>query len=296
MRPKAVLAASLLLALLAACAPAGAGSPGGSSAAPTSAPATAAPEGAAAPPTDAATGLTMPLPIPTRAAPLEPVIPLPSAVLNILGDLPYTYGPGECLAVEGDIYLNIPNQVNAPPPAASLIIWAGEGNIREGVLTWSVSEDPTGMATTTQTETIVIRLNADGLSGAFEGTARRATNGVPVSEVISVSGSFTCVAAPVRIAGQYPADLTGASCSAGPFQLRAGATGSSAVILITEGGAPGQTVLGAMTWRVDGRVFITTWLDVTLNPDGVSGQFEGRAIGQGVDEFEVSGTFNCLGL
>lgn len=291
MKLKAALA---VLLLLAACAPAGAGSPGGSSAAPTSAPATAAPEGASAPPTDASTGLSMP-PIPTRAAPLEPVIPLPSAVLNILGDMPYTYGPGECLAVEGDIYLNIPNEINAPPPAASLIIWAGEGNMREGVLSWSVSEDPTGTATTTQTETIVIRLNADGLSGAFEGTARRATNGVPVSEVISVSGSFTCVAAPVRIAGQYPADLTGASCSAGPFQLRAGSIGSSAVILITEGGAPGQTVLGAMTWRVDGRVFISTWLDVTLNPDGLSGQFEGRAIGEGIDEFEVSGTFNCLG-
>lgn len=294
MKLRSGFAAAALLALLAACSPAGAGSPSDLSAAPTSAPATAAPD-AAALPTDASTGLSMPLPIPTRAAPLEPVIPLPSAVLNILGDMPYTYGPGECLAVEGDIYLNIPNEINAPPPAASLIIWAGESNIREGVLAWSVSVDPTGAATTTQTETIVIRLNADGLSGAFEGTARRATNGVPVSEIISVSGSFTCVSAPVRIAGQYPADLTGASCSGGPFQLRAGSIGSSAVVLITEGGAPGQTVLGAMTWRVDGRVFITTWLDVTLNPDGVSGQFEGRAIGEGIDEFDVSGTFNCLG-
>jgi hypothetical protein len=49
-----------------------------------------------------------------------------------------------------------------------------------------------------------------------------------------------------------------------------------------------------MTWRVDGRVFITTWLDVTMNPDGVSGQFNGRAISQGIEEFEVSGSFNCL--
>ena len=218
------------------------------------------------------------------------------AVLAIAGELPLTLSGGACLAVDGDLYLNIPAAVDAPPPHASLIVWAGDGLIRQGELVWAVSEAVDQSALTTQLEQIEIELHSDGVSGQLYGVARQSIAEQPFSKVINVSGSFTCVSAPVRIAGEYPADLTGAQCSAGPFELRAGSSGQNAVVLVTTGNAqPGSSLAGGMTWRADGRTFITTSLQIRFGTDGVSGTFQGWAIGDGAEEFEVSGSFNCLG-
>lgn len=198
--------------------------------------------------------------------------------------------------VAGDLYLNIPPAYDAPPPRGSLIVWAGDGPIRQGELAWAVSEAVDHSAITTQLELIEIELLSDGLSGQFYGVARQTIAEQPFNKIINVNGSFTCVSAPVRIAGEYPVDLTGAQCSAGPFELRAGSSGQNAVVLVTTGNAqPGSSVVGGMTWRTDGQTYITTSLQVVFGTDGVSGTFRGWAIGDGLDEFEVSGTFNCLG-
>ncbi|MBX3048919.1 MAG: hypothetical protein KIT46_01300 [Anaerolineales bacterium] len=305
-RFKVVWTVLLLALLLAAC-----GS-GASLAAPTNTPTPAsgggetggaqnpAPEG----PVDVETGLPQPQLVPPPPGSNPPVIPPGTgsppagagAMLVIGGDLPLELHGGECQMLDGDTYLSIPNTANAEPPYASLIIYAGTGATRNGTLVWATSAANTDGAVVSTQDTFVITLNGDGFSGRFDGTAHRGSSGVPVQVVIPVRGVFTCVPGIVAIRGEHPMDLTNTHCSTEPFRIVVGERGGNQALFILEDGVgPGESGNAGLSWRVGGVNYVTTWMSLTRNPDGLSGSYFGEAAGPDGRSFPVSGTFNCLG-
>lgn len=299
--------------LLAAC--------GTSSAAPTSTPTlpsgggddTSASGSAAAPgaSVDATTGLGVPVfgAAPVGAAPpaSRPSGALPSdtsaensATIAISGGLPLMVTGGSCSTLDGETYVSVPTVFDAPPPYASLVIYPadGEGNIRGGYLVWASSDATTDSALVSSQDLFVITLNDDHFSGRFDGTAHKVVEGVPVQEVIEVHGVFNCIAGLLRVYGEHPVDMTGAQCETVPqIVISNGRSGENAALFMVEAGAaPGAVARGGLSWRVGGSEYTTNWLNVTLNPDQLSGSYYGEGRRPDGSTFPVQGAFNCLGM
>lgn len=251
--------------------------------------------GPAAGSVDASTGLTWPAfaPIPSGAtAPTNPTSPA-SATIWIEGGLPLVLNNGECANIDGSTFVVAPAGGISPPPNASLVIEPGEGRNRVGTLTWAVGGEANQTAGVTMMLPLQITLNADDVSGSFSGTGFLGD-----FTRIAVTGVFNCVAPLARVGGPHPVDISGASCQITPyFVLSAGGGGSeNAVMLAIDGGyAPGGTAGGRVAWRVGGVQYMSTWLHVSINPDGLSGSYFGEATGPDGSSFEFDGTFNCLG-
>ncbi len=223
-----------------------------------------------------------------------------SATLAIGGDLPLMLTGGTCSVLDGELYLSVPPIPDAPPPYASLVVYAasdGSDLVRGGYLVWARSEATTDSALVSTQDLFVITINEDRFSGRFDGTAHKVVEGVPVQEVINVTGVFNCVAGLVRVGGPHPVDLTGAQCNTDPaISVSAGQAGQNAALLVVEPGAqPGRPAAGGLSWRVGGAEYTTNWLSVTLNTDAISGSYHGEAHGPDDNVFEVHGAFNCLG-
>jgi hypothetical protein len=219
-----------------------------------------------------------------------------AAVLVIEGDQPIVYSGGDCDLVGEETFLTIYPGAN---PGASLIIYAGSGNTRQGSLVWARTGEPQDNAAVSNEDPLSITLNEDGFSGSFTGRAFRVGGpGEPVAVPISVSGSFTCIAQLVRVGGDHPLDLTGISCVGEPsFTLRGtNASGDAVWLIAPEGAAAGSTGVGALSWRIGGVNYTSTWLSLTINPDGISGSYFGEGRNRdGTETFTVQGSFNCLG-
>ncbi|MCL4257157.1 MAG: hypothetical protein KJZ53_01355 [Anaerolineales bacterium] len=315
LRKSSVWILILLLTLLAACSsapaiptstptlPSGGGDTSGAGSAPAGDPGGSQ---------DAATGLDEPVLGITPPEATPPPVPTPrpdiqgasnppegSASIAIGGDL--ALGPitgGTCSTLDGETYLSVPPSAGAPPPYASLVIYAGPSNIRSGTLVWATSEQATDSAVVSAQDTFEIIINPDGFSGSFEGTAHRVTSGVPVQEVISVSGVFNCVAGLLRVYGEHPVDMTGAQCETTPqLMISSGRSGENAALFMVEPGAsPDHVARGGLSWRVDGTQYGTNWLNVTINPDRLSGSYYGEGRRPDGSTFPIQGAFNCLGM
>jgi hypothetical protein len=215
--------------------------------------------------------------------------------LLINGDLGITYTEASCDVLGEETFITVyPNGSN---PGASMIISPGDGLMRTGTLVWATSGDPEDNAAVSAQEPLVITLNADGFSGSFEGVAYRVGGAGGVATRIGVSGSFTCISHLVRISGEHAVDIPGVTCTYSPdFQLRGGdASGNAVWLLASPGLTAGGAVDGGLSWRVGGVNYVTFWLTVRLNADGVSGSYFGEAYGPDNLDFPVSGQFNCLG-
>ncbi len=311
MRPHTGLAFIIIITLLlAACTP-GAATPtptplgsGGVTGPSAGEPASGAPTG----PVDETTGLTQPslveipsgvvIPPTSRLAPASDPEP-GTATIAIGGGLPLTVTGGTCSMLDGETYVSVPATFDADPPYASLVIYAAsdDSNLRGGTLVWATSEAATDSALVSTQDLFVITLNADGFSGRFDGTAHRVSEGIPVQEVIDVSGVFNCIAGLVRVGGEHPVDLTGAQCETTPsIVVQLGRPGENAVLLVVEEGAsPSASARGGLSWRVGGVDYTTNWLSVSLNRDAISGSYYGEARRPDGSTFTVEGTFNCLG-
>jgi hypothetical protein len=216
-------------------------------------------------------------------------------VLVIEGGLPITYSGGDCDMVGDEMFLTI---YPGTTPGASLIVSPGSGNTRQGSLVWARSGASDDSAGVSAEDPITITLNQDGFSGSFSGRAFQTGGPGGVATQIEVSGLFTCISHLVRVGGDHPVDLTGISCVGDPsFTLRGGNSGGDAVWLVApEGAAAGSTGVGALSWRVGGVNYTSTWLSLTINPDGISGSYFGEGRNQdGSETFAIQGSFNCLG-
>lgn len=249
-------------------------------------------------PIDNSTGLIQPsiAPPPSGApAPMpENAAAEGSAILLINGELGITYTGGSCDVLGDETYITIPAQ--GSQPGASMIIFPGDALMRTGTLVWATSGNPEDNAAVSAQEPLAITLNADGLSGSFEGVAYRVGGVGGVATRIGVNGSFTCISHLIRVSGEHAIDLAGITCAYSPeFQLRGGNPSGNAVWLIASPGlTAGSAVDGGLSWRVGGVNYVTFWLTVRLNPDGVSGSYFGEAYGPDNVDFPVSGQFNCL--
>lgn len=283
----------MMVALLSACTP---GTP-----TPTNTPGSggSGAGGTAAGSTDAATGVSMPpfAPAPSGAsAPARSTsVAHGSAVIAISGDLPIVLSGGDCDFVGEELFLTIYPGTQAG--VANLIISPGTGPTRVGSLVWTTSSLPQNNGAVSAEDPLVVTLNEDGFSGSFEGRAFRVGGpGEPVAVPIVVSGSFTCISHLIRVGGDHPVDLTGVTCVAAPaFSLRSGTPGTNAALLMAADGATaGSTVAGGLSWRVGGVNYVTSWLSLHINSDGLSGSYFGEASGPDGRTFTVSGSFNCL--
>lgn len=264
-------------------------------------------------PADAEIGLIDPPlapPPPDTLPPMEHHYPAPQgsgrtgAMLVIRGGMPLVLTGGECERLGNESYVNIPSSsqvlssgtIVTTYPNASLVIYEGTGNIRSGTLVWALSEADTDHAVVSTQDFFAITLNGDGFSGSFEGTARRVTAGVPVTDLIEVWGVFTCVPGLFAVGGEHPMELTHTRCNLEPFRIEVGQRGENAGLLLLEDGVgPGESGRGGLSWRVDGINYVSDWLTLTRYPDGLSGSYFGIAAGPDGIRFPVQGTFNCLG-
>ncbi len=260
---------------------------------------------------DAATGLSAPVfgTAPAGAAPpaSRPSGAVPSealaentATIAIAGGLPLTVTGGSCSTLDGETYISVPAVFDAPPPYASLVIYpaADDSNLRGGYLVWATSDATTDSALVSAQDLFVITLNDDHFSGSFAGTAHRVVEGVPVQEVIDVNGVFNCIAGLLRVYGEHPVDMTGAQCETVPqIVISSGRSGENAALFTVEPGAsPGSVARGGLSWRVGGVEYGTNWLNVTINPDQLSGSYYGEGRRPDGSTFPIQGAFNCLGM
>lgn len=259
---------------------------------------------------DATTGLEQPAlnDIPSVATPPPPPDvrqqagsnpPDGGASIAIAGGLPLgLLTGGTCTTFEGDTYLSVPPHADAIPPYVSLVIYGGQSNIRSGTLVWATSTAATDGALVSTQDVFEIVINADGFSGHFEGTAHRVVNGTPVQEVIEVRGVFNCIAGLLRVYGEHPVDMTGAQCETAPqIIISSGRSGENAALFMVQPGAsPDSVARGGLSWRVDGVSYSTNWLNVTINPDLLSGSYYGEGRRPDGSTFPVQGAFNCQGM
>jgi len=260
---------------------------------------------------DAATGLgapefgTAPVgAVPPASRPSSPIasetVAENTATIAIAGGLPLTVSGGSCSTLDGETYISAPPVADAPPPYASLVIYASsdEGNLRSGYLVWATSDAATDSALVSAQDLFVITLNDDHFSGRFDGTAHRVVEGVPVQEVIEVHGVFNCIAGLLRVYGEHPVDMTGAQCETVPqIMISSGRSGENAALFMVEpGAAAGAVASGGLSWRVGGVEYGTNWLNVTINPDQLSGSYYGEGRRPDGSTFPIQGAFNCLGM
>jgi hypothetical protein len=215
--------------------------------------------------------------------------------LLINGELGITYTEASCDVPGDETYITV--LPNGPTPGASMIIFPGDGFTRTGTLVWATTGAPTDNAAVSAAEPLVITLNPDEFSGRFEGVAYRVGGAGGVATRIGVNGSFTCISHLVRVSGEHAVDVAGVTCTYAPeFELRGGdASGNSVWLMAGSSLTAGGFADGGLSWRVGGVNYVTFWLTVRLNADGVSGSYFGEAYGPDNVDFPVSGQFNCLG-
>lgn len=291
MKKLATLIAVLSTALAAGC---GSSSESGGTSEPSgSAPgATAAPDTSTAsdPYVDTATGLSAGTPAPAPAS-ATVVIPDPEGgqatlIINS-GDRSIAESGGTCEIIDGVTYVSA-GDVNG---VQGILMWEGAAAANP-YLTWQLSTDKPAAV---YPDDFVIHLSEDGTNGTFEGTAlHSAPNEDPV--IGPVSGTFSCAPSPFSILGWRPLALLHTNCQTGNAFVSAGDSGNAALLAVdTASRLPDGHFEGALTWRVDGVEYATTWLEGILARDGTSANFIGHATDQDGSTFEVSGSFTCIG-
>lgn len=293
MKKLATLTAVLSIALATGC---GSSSESGGTSEPSgSAPgATAAPslDTSAAPDTyvDSATGLSAGTPAPAPAS-ATVAIPDPEGgqatlIINS-GDRSISESGGTCEIIDGTTYVSA-GDVNG---VNGILMFEGSAAANP-YMTWQMSTDKPAVVDPAD---FVVHLSEDGTNGTFEGTA---ISSAPNEDAVirPVSGTFSCAPSPFSVLGWRPLALLHTNCQTGNAFVSAGDSGNAALLAVdTASRLPDGHFEGALTWRVDGVEYATTWLEGILARDGTSANFIGLATDQDGSTFEVSGSFTCIG-
>lgn len=297
MRKLATLIAVLSTALATGCGSSsessGTSEPSGSAPGATAAPtpdSSAAPDTASDPYVDTETGLSAGTPAPAPAS-ASVAIPDPEGgqatlIINS-GDRSIAESGGTCEIIEGTTYVSA-GDVNG---VQGILRWEGSSAANPAV-SWQMSMDKPAISDPAD---FVIHLSEDGTNGTFEGTAlSTAPNEAAV--IRPVSGTFSCAPSPFSILGWRPLALLHTNCQTGNSFVSAGDSGNAALLAVdTATRLPDGHFEGALTWRVGGVEYATTWLEGILARDGTSANFIGLATDQDGSTFEVSGSFTCIG-
>jgi hypothetical protein len=214
-----------------------------------------------------------------------------ATIIIAAGPQSYSGSGGSCSVIDGFTFVF----VGDPAGANASLSWNTEHPAEGQFLGWRYGDSSDTSLISThgidRNDAIQITFGEAGTSGSFTGWYF-----VVASQTFSqFTGSFSCLPAPMFIAGDHPLSLIEARCTTDGISA-GGAGVSDAALLSLDPDVPeaGGLLEGALTWRVDGVVYETEWLLVRPTADGVGGSFLGEAVDRDGSRFELSGSFNCL--
>lgn len=219
------------------------------------------------------------------------------ATIVVEGPFPLSLSGGLCSYYESTVFVQA-GQVSADFITLS---WAAPSSARDVVTDPSqigapqVGWESGGTNALSYPEETHITFDETGaIAGSFAGHAVLARPNA--TEQIDFTGRFSCLPAPIDIQGPHPVQLTEARCT--ESGVSAGSPTTNAALLSFDPATIGDgdnVAAGALTYRYNGVVYTSTWVQIDFSDDGVAGRFIAEMRGPGGGPFTVTGAFSCLG-